>query len=496
MSKLEKYDKDKKQLSYEKDIIELLKKKRSLIKYVHPAIIFKNSEEIIKILGNKKKYLQYLPESSIKNNQDLLFEYCKSNPELLLFINHKTQLKNVSDVMLMVKKYPLNYDFIDESIKKDNKELFRLAFSNLFKVKDGDLIDVYYELSLSNNDLLHNMNMVMLNKDLVMVLGDSVKRIINYSDLMKNMEKLSKDKYRFKLFIDLLKLYPKDCYIEQEIDKLIKLVSKDYYFYKKNGNILSYNKDLFVSLYKDSLSINEIKKLFYILSNDLIHINSRDEFYHFTELRNGFLSKMNNESIKEIKNIIYEYNYAMNFEEINRLIDKYSISIDYLISKYKKYKYNIDEIEEYETLLIFREMLTINNCYDYERLKELQEEAYVNHKEIRSYDIRINIENRIKNIYYKEYEKVINKKINYISEDKVLYEDMVSKNKQISNYLGKKIIIRKLDVDSFFNMIVRKDLDNKKYYNRYEYVSNEFFNLDTDDYYLRVNNVTGKIVNV
>ena len=45
-------------------------------------------------------------------------------------------------------------------------------------------------------------------------------------------------------------------------------------------------------------------------------------------------------------------------------------------------------------------------------------------------------------------------------------------------------------------MIVRKDLDNKKYYNRYEYVSNEFFNLDTDDYYLRVNNVTGKIVNV
>ena len=49
LANLDKYDKDKRQLAYEKDIIELLKNKHSLIKYVHPAIIYKNSEEIIDI---------------------------------------------------------------------------------------------------------------------------------------------------------------------------------------------------------------------------------------------------------------------------------------------------------------------------------------------------------------------------------------------------------------------------------------------------------------
>ncbi len=496
LNNLDKYDKDKKQLSYEQDIIELLKKKHSLIKYVHPAIVFKNSTEILNILGDSKRYLQYIPDNVIKKHQDLIFSFCKYNPELLSYVDYKTQLKNVSDVIVMVRKFPLNYDYIDQSIKEDNKELFIYVFDKLFKVKDSNIIDVYYKFSLNSNSLLHNMNPVLLNKDLVMVLGGSVGRIINYKEMVNKIEELSKDKYRFKIFIDLLRLYPNDGYIERVIDRLIDLVSKDYYFYKKNGNIISYNKDLFTTLYKDSLSINEIKELYYILSNDLIHINSRDEFYHFTEIRNKYLSEMNDESIKETKNIIYEYNYAMNYEEINTLIEKYSSSIDYLISKYKKYRYNIDEIEEYETLLIFREMLTINNCYDFEKLKELQEEAYINQKEIRSYDIRINIEDRIRRIYYKEYERVINKKLSYISDEKVLYESLISKNKQSSELIGKSVNIKKINSEDFFDILVRKDRDNHKYYNKYESVSNEFFNLDKEDYYLRVGNITDKVVNI
>ena len=58
LANLDKYDKDKRQLAYEKDIIELLKNKHSLIKYVHPAIIYKNSEKIIDILGDSNRYLK------------------------------------------------------------------------------------------------------------------------------------------------------------------------------------------------------------------------------------------------------------------------------------------------------------------------------------------------------------------------------------------------------------------------------------------------------
>ena len=495
LNNLEKYSKDKRQLEYEKEILDLLVKKPSLIRYIHPAIIFKNGEKILSMVGDNKRYIKYIPTSVIKKNQTLIFGFCKYNPVLFSYIDKKIQMKNISDVIDIVKKYPLNYDYLDERIKNDSKELFKYCINKLYKVKDSFLVDTYYKYSFENNSLLHDINAVMFNRDLVSVLGDSTKRIIKSQKLMKDIENLSNNKYRFKIFIDLLRLYQNGECIELHINKIIKMVSKDYYF-RKNGNIISLNKDLYVSLFKDSLSINEIKKLYYILSNDLIHVNSREEFYSFTNLRNDYLYDMKTDSIRDIKNTIYEYNYAMSYEEINSLINKYSSSIDYLVSKYKKYKYNIDEIEEYETLLIFREILKISNCNNISKLKDLLEDAYINHKEIKSYDIRINIENRIKRIYHKEYERIINKKIKYSSEEKILYEDLVSKNKQLAYYLGKYVNIKTVDINDFFNIVVREDVDDDNLFKKYDYVSNEYFILDKNEYYLRVGNVTNKIVDI
>ena len=494
LNNLEKYSKDKRQLEYEKEILDLLVKKPSLIRYIHPAIIFKNGEKILSMVGDNKRYIKYIPTSVIKKNQTLIFGFCKYNPVLFSYIDKKIQMKNISDVIDIVKKYPLNYDYLDERIKNDSKELFKYCINKLYKVKDSFLVDTYYKYSFENNSLLHDINAVMFNRDLVSVLGDGTERIIKSQKLMKDIENLSNNKYRFKIFIDLLRLYQNGECIELHINKIIKMVSKDYYFFRKNGNIISLNKDLYVSLFKDSLSINEIKKLYYILSNDLIHVNSREEFYSFTNLRNDYLYDMKTDSIRDIKNTIYEYNYAMSYEEINSLINKYSSSIDYLVSKYKKYKYNIDEIEEYETLLIFREILKISNCNNISKLKDLLEDAYINHKEIKSYDIRINIENRIKRIYHKEYERIINKKIKYSSEEKILYEDLVSKNKQLAYYLGKYVNIKTVDINDFFNIVVREDVDDDNLFKKYDYVSNEYFILDKNEYYLRVGNVTNKIV--
>ena len=496
ISNLAKYDKDERQLSYEEDIVKILKNKHSLIKYVHPDIIIKYSNEIMEILGDSSRYLKYLPKVVINANQKKIYEYSKYNHKLLEFLNRRTQQKYITEVILMVRQYPLNYDFLDESIKQTNKELFRLSFNNLFKVRDGYLVDTYYKISLENDKLLHNMNKVMLNKELVMALGDSVKRIVDYPEIINSIERLSSNKQHFKIFLELLKLYTKDGYIERVVNSLIKLVSKEYYFYKKDGNVFKYNKDLFSALYKDSLSINEIKKLYYILSNDLIHINSREEFFHFSELRNDYLTRMNDESLREIKNIIYEYNYAMNYKEINYLIGKYSSCVDYLISKYKKFRFNIDEVEEYETLLVFKEMIKINNCDDYNVLNDLKEDAYINQKEIRSYDIRINIEEKIKKIYHKEYERVINRKANYINEEKVLYEELVSNNKLYGEYNGKNVVIKTISTSDFFSFLVRKNIDNKKYYNIYENISNEFINVDINDYYFRTSSIGDKIVNI
>ena len=64
----------------------------------------------------------------------------------------------------MVRKFPLNYDYIDQSIKEDNKELFIYVFDKLFKLKDSNIIDVYYKFSLNSNYLLHNMTYIILHK--------------------------------------------------------------------------------------------------------------------------------------------------------------------------------------------------------------------------------------------------------------------------------------------------------------------------------------------
>ena len=141
-------------------------------------------------------------------------------------------------------------------------------------------------------------------------------------------------------------------------------------------------------------------------------------------------------------------------------------------------------------------MISINNCSDYNKLRELLDEAYINHKEIRSYDIRINIEDRIRKIYYREYEKVIGRRLNYTSNEKVLYEDVVSKNKQTNEYLGRSVIIKNINCDSIFSIILRKDIDNKNYYNKYDFISNDYINLDYNEYYLRASNVVGKIINI
>ncbi len=495
INNLSKYDKDKIQLKYEKKILEALNTNHSLIKYVHPAIIYKNSKEIIEILGDSKKYLKYIPVNTIKKHQNIIFEYCKYNPELFKYIDVKYYLKREEEAKEIIKAFPLNYDYCDKSLKEGNKELFKNVFIKLFNIKDSYVIDSYYKISINNDRLLHNINRVMLNKDLVMVLGHNLDKVVNYKELTKKIEELSKDKYRFKILIDLLKLYKDSDYVERYIDSLIDLVKKDYYFYKSNGNIISINKDVYHALYKDSLSINEIKQLYYILSNNMIHINSREEFYKFSDIRNSYLSNINIESIREAKDTIFEYNYAMNYEEINGLIDKYSSNIDYLISKYKKYKYNIDEIEEYETLLIFREMININNCNDFNELREILEEAYINHKEIKSYDNRIYLEERIASIYHKEYERIIGKRIEYTNEEKVLYEDIVSKNKQSIEYVGKYVNIKYVNPESFFNMLLRKDISSK-YFNTYNYISNEYINVDIDSYYLRVNNIKNRIVRI
>ncbi len=495
---LSKYDKDKEQLKYEKEIIELLKKRHSIIKFIHPAIIYKNADLIMSIVGNSNRYLRYIPTSIISRYQDLIFNYCLTNPQLLKYVDKKKQLKNEEKVVELATNEPLVYDYLDEKIKKNNKDLFAVVMKKLFKISDEYLVDYYYNLSLRSDNLLHEISPVFFDKELLALLGDSVSNVIYFKDIVKRIENLYRDKYRYKTFKNLLRLYSNNSYIELYLNKLLDVVNLDYLFYKEKDGVYRLDRNIYYHLYKDSLSINEVKHLYYILTNNLLHINNRDDFFNFVDIRKEYLDSKNPSSFKEFKELIYEYKYALNYDEVKYLINRYGNDLDNLLDRYKKYKYNIEEIDEYETLLILNSMVDIQNNYDIDSLLEILEEEKINYKPIKSFDIRINLDDRLRSIYNKEYTELWNKKLSYIKEEELLYEEIVSKNKQLKDYLGEKVRIKYVDTSSVFNLIVRNtEADVDSYVNTYKIINNEYLDINLDGSYYRYSSIdNNKVMNI
>lgn len=465
ISNLSKYDKDKRQLKHSDFIISILEKKHSLIQYIHPAIIFKNGSRIIDIVGDSIKYLKYIPNSIINKNQDILYKKFLKNPQVLKYINSSYQLQYKEEIIPIVIKNPKLYDYLTIELK-DN-ELFNTCIKKLYKLEDEYTIQTLYELSLDNT-LISLMIEPLLDKELLLLLNNSLSYIIKYKEILNKLNKLYQDKYRYKTFKNLLRIYSNNNYIYKYIDKIITLLETPSNLYKE--------------LYKDSLSINEIKTLYYLLSSNK-SINTRTDFYNYQSIREKYLDSLSLESIKDYKNIIYEYKYAFNYIEVKNLIKKYSSDIKTLLNRYKKYKYNIEEIDEYETLLILSEMIKLDKNNNIEELKDILEEESINMKMIKSFDIRINLEDDLKNIYHKEYTKKWNKRLTYKKERIFNYEELVSKNKLLKDYIGKKVEINIIDDKELFNILISNNIDYNKYLNTYKNINYEYLNIDSNIYY-------------
>ena len=476
-----KYDKDKEQLKYEKEILEVISINHKYIKYIHPAILLKNHEVIFKEFGNSIKYLDYLPLGIINRYQDELFEFSKKNPKVFKHINYDTQNKYINDVLIYIKENPINYDYLDKKIKKNNKELFNYVFNKLYRIKDIDIVDIYYDISINNSNLLHIISDVLLDKELLIILGNSIDRIIRTNKLYKQLERIYSNKKKYIIFKYLLSLYKDKDYIENYFDKIEKLINKEYYLFSDDNDILKLDYDLLTLLSKEELERIDIKRLYYLLNTDFIHINKIDDFYELDNIRTNKLDNYPLDSLIDYKRVLCEYKYCMSYEQVLDIVDNYSYNLNSLLSKYKKFKYKVDEIEEYEALLTLKEMVTIVKLNKKRSLEEYLRDTLLTYKESRSLDIYIYLEDILNEVNNKELVKNINKKTVYSKEEKVLYEDLVSKNKQQREYINKEVIIRTIDTHSDINILI-KELDNDDYI----YINNDYLKVNSDSNYIRL----------
>ena len=493
---LVKYDKDKEQLKYEQDVLEIFKHRHRYIKFIHPAILLKNRELIMKEIGISPKYLKYIPSSIINKYQNEILEYSKENIQVFPYVNKETQLNNKLLVVGIVKNNPLYYDYLDISIKKDNKELFEYCFDKLYGVKKKRVIDIYYECSIYNDRLLQDMKEVLLDNELVYLIEPTINNIVKSNILVNKLELIYKDNNKYSIFKSLLSLYSNRGNIENYFDRIINLLDKEYYLYENNKNIVKLTKDLYTYLAKEKLSIIEKKRLYYLLHTQFLHINNIKDFSKVNKLRLDLLKKLPLDSIRDYKKAIYEYKYCMSYLEVVNLLDKYSSYIDKYFNKYKKFKYQIDEIEEYEALLTLKEMKSIHECDDIKELDDYLKDTILTNKESKSLDSLLYFEDILVSIANKDMIKKTNKKITYLKEETNIYEELVSKTKQQKEYLGNKVKVKYIDPHSEIAMLVTSIdetyMDNylynwnkKEYLNKYIYINTSYIPLDSKNVYLK-----------
>ena len=496
---LVKYDKDKEQLKYEQDVLEVFKHRHRYIKFIHPAILLKNRDFIMKEIGISPKYLKYIPSSIINKYQQEILEYAKTNIQVFPYINRETQLNNKLLIIDMIRNNPLYYDYLDVSLKKDNKELFIYCLEQLYNVGKEYIIDIYYKCSLDNNRLLHNMKEVLLDEELINIIEPSIEKVIKSVIIVDKLELIYNDKSKYSIFKSLLALYNNRGNIENYFNRILELMNREYYLYEGNKNIVKLSTDLYTYLSQKELSTLEEKRLYYLLHTDFIHINNIKDFSKVNKLRMDLLKQLPLDSIRDYKKVLFEYKYCMSYMEVVNILDKYSNYLSKYLSKYKKFKYQLDEIEEYEALLTLKEMNTIHKCNDIKELDNYLKDTLLTNKESKSLDNLIYLEDILRSIANKDILKKINKKIIYLKEETCIYEELVSKTKQLKEYVGYKINIKYIDphtdISMFVTSIEENYLDNylvnwkdREYLNKYDYITNSYIPLNSKSIYVRYNN--------
>ena len=319
----------------------------------------------------------------------------------------------------------INKNFPDESKQKEAKELLQ-------------------ELLMRNNDLLETLDIRMLDKDLVDLFGKPrLERIITDRLKQENILELSKDAlqtYSYILNYKLVdfnerisNLYPSSCenlsleelqnLSEDERLKAISIILSNSEFYL---NDLSELKDYYEKRKEICKQIIDNPKI--VEAEYEKNMNSEEELSLFPF---GFLHEMKDlNELDRIRYGIIQTKYGMNLEKAKTLCSAFG--------------HDIEQIEQSEGTRIIKELMTILQEEDIDRLRQINlDENYAN------YEGTINIVPNLKNAYLNKYKETLYQ-IN--EEDYIVTQSVKTKGKKVEvkiyNVLGKD------NTRADFNMIL------------------------------------------
>lgn len=301
------------------------------------------------------------------------------------------------------------------------------------ELKQKEVKELLQELLTRNKHLLETLDIRMLDKDLVDLFGKArLERIITDRLKQENILELSKDAlqtYSYILNYNLVdfnerisNLYPSTCE-NLSLEELQNLSEKDRL---KAISIILSNSEFRLSDLSELKDYYEKRKEMcqQIIANPKIaeeeyekNMNSEEEISLFPF---GFLQEM--QDLNELDRIRYgiiQAKYGMNLEKAKILCNAFG--------------HEIDQIEQSEDTRIIKELMTILQEDDIDRLRQIDlDENYAN------YEGTINIVPNLKNAYLHKYKETLYQ-VN--EEDYIGTQSVKTKGKKVDvkiyNVLGK-----------------------------------------------------------
>lgn len=410
------------------------------IRYYEGPISKEMEEEIMDLIDSKEKKLDLSYESLKKlsklHNCSIIFKKAiEYDPKNIALYKNNEEYEELT-LLAISKGYNPEMDNFEENEKLCSNDIL---FKDILKKKNNDLLVYYYG---SNPEIIKS-----IFKEL---LGEKYNSVIFDEDTLKKYMMAWESFNGKDMHTRLLSYINKDC-VEafqtididyyfvlkyginnEKMDELVKIINQgkikdyckfyqliknNYIHFEKNAfgvdiflkiaHLYNHYPELSKELMEKNLDSKTIPQFISLINENkqVVEIKSVDDLKQLSKKRiENIKSSMNNcKTAEEIKSLILEYVFNMNYEEFTSILTRY-INFDTLdkILEKKPQESNEELYYEATNLKILLQMLeeTVNATDNYDDLKQLLNLFLENEEEVNKVrSLYYNLKERIRNIY-------------------------------------------------------------------------------------------------
>ena len=482
---------------YALEILNILNSHLTLLEYCPISFMNLYEKDIMMIVEHQSKVICWVPDEILVKYPRKIALFVKRKPELLKYLSKNVQETCFNDLKEVTLSNPLIFDYLDPELKE--KSLFKDCITNLKIELDAEQLSLAFTLAVDTDNFLHDFSWWMIDNNLVEAIGISkVEYLLRQKEVNEKLAIIYKEKNKFECFCMMLAAFKESPCLIQKTLFLLNSLNEDINFVEVVNEDDETNQDLASEVlistlskiaiqYKDELTLLDIRRMIYLyLKKDgIVYCDTFADFKNLDLLRQQKMMELLDDkflTIKEAKNIIYEFNYGFSYSETLNLINKYASNLDNLLKLYDKNKLSLEEVEEKQILFDLKKMVELNNIHDIEVLREEMNSALINYKgEAKIYERFLYFEDKLKGLYNKKTCTELNKKLEYDDISSVKYEDLVDETKRKKRYLGKQVLVKKVYLKDFKALLYVVDNNKNSLTRKYLMGVKEQLNDNVDD---------------